>query len=111
MADINSKRKLFPFGNDDDEGFLVVDCDDESVYEYDVSEGLGVQIALSFSDFLEQYRNMLLADQFEYIEEMGLVEKTSFISRERDDDDEEEEKTATRAPTTSAASGGRGHHK
>lgn len=76
MKERNPKDdQFFPFGNDDEDDLLVVDCDTEAVYEYEVFEGLGHKITDSFSDYLERYRNDILADQYEFIEEMGVIEK------------------------------------
>lgn len=69
--------QYFPFANDDDEGLLVVNCDDEAVYEYDLHDGLGVKICNSFSDYLEEFRNGLLADHFEFISGVGTIEKVN----------------------------------
>lgn len=65
----------FPFGNDDEDDLLVVDCETEAVYEYEIYDGLGHKITDSFSDYLERYRNDILADHYEFIEEMGVIEK------------------------------------
>lgn len=72
-------EQYYPFGNDGEEDLLVVDSDTEAVFEYDLHNGLGQKVSGSFTDFLEQYRNELLADHFAFIEDMGVVEKVGIV--------------------------------
>ncbi|KAJ8607741.1 hypothetical protein CTAYLR_008604 [Chrysophaeum taylorii] len=74
-GDDKENNKYYPFANDDEEDLLVVDCDTEAVFEYDLYSGLGTKLSESFTDFIETYRNLLLADHFDYFDDIGLVEK------------------------------------
>ena len=69
-------RDLFPFARDPDDGLLVVNCETEAVFEYDLADGLGDEVASNFTDFFEAFRNDILADKYEFVEDCGLVEKT-----------------------------------
>ena len=65
----------FPFCRDVDDAMLVVDCDKETVYEWDLADGRGDRVAGSINDFLEEYRNKLASGKFEYMEGDGCIEK------------------------------------
>ena len=68
-------KPFFPFARDVDDGMLVVDCDSEAVYEWDLADGRGDKVDGSVSDYLEDYRNKLLEGKFEYMEDDGCIEK------------------------------------
>jgi hypothetical protein len=57
--------------------FLVVDVDSKNeVFEFN-EEGKGKQLATSLSQYLEAYRNRLLTGKFDFVDEVGLVERSS----------------------------------
>lgn len=71
------KEGLLPFCGDDS-GALVIDTEDhDCVREWDADDGLGDQVSSSLVRYLEQYRNNLLGGQFEFVDEMGVLEKMS----------------------------------
>lgn len=66
---------LIPFCGDDDT-LLVIDTQhDYRVHEWDSGDGLGDQVSPSLERFLEDYRNDLLGGHFEYLEDVGVIEK------------------------------------
>jgi len=66
---------LVPFAGDSS-SMLVVDTTGRGeVYEWDSDDGLGDRLASNMSRFLETYRNELLAGRYEYLDEVGAVEK------------------------------------
>ncbi|GMH73761.1 hypothetical protein TrRE_jg11257 [Triparma retinervis] len=67
---------LLPFCADEgEEDFLVIDLKTQEVKEWDEADGVGDSIATSFNDYIEDYRNDLLAGKFEYVEDCGCLEK------------------------------------
>lgn len=68
-------KPYFPFCRDVDDGMLVVDCDSDAVYEWDLADGRGDKVDGSISSFLEDYRNKLLEGKFEFMEGDGCIEK------------------------------------
>ncbi len=68
------RNGLVPFCGDDNT-MLVIDSRTEEVREWDSDEGLGDVVAPNLMRYLEDYRNSLLTGQFEYLDEVGVVEK------------------------------------
>jgi hypothetical protein len=69
------KQGLIPFCGDE-AGFLVIDTSrDDDVREFDADDGLGDSVADNFTRYLENYRNDLLGGHFEFLEDVGVVEK------------------------------------
>jgi hypothetical protein len=69
---------VVPFARDPDDTLLVVDTTRDgagAVYEW--SDGKGDRMAKSMSEYLEQYRNQLLSNHYEYVDALGVVEKVS----------------------------------
>jgi hypothetical protein len=67
---------LIPLARDVDDNFIVIDASEngkEGVYEW--SEERGSQLASSLGSFLEQFRDDLLSGGFEFVDEIGVVEK------------------------------------
>ena len=57
--------------------FLVVDVESKNeVLEFN-EEGKGKKLASSLSQYLETYRNRLLSGKFDFVDEVGLVERSS----------------------------------
>jgi hypothetical protein len=59
-------------------GLLVVDTRDKgaAVYEWDEDDGVSSDpVAPSLAQYLEMYRNQLLAGHCEYLDDAGVVEK------------------------------------
>jgi hypothetical protein len=69
------KAGMTPFCGDDASA-LVVDKRNR-VYEWDSDEGVGDEVHASMTDYIEDYRNALLAGNFEFISGVGAVEKRS----------------------------------
>lgn len=67
---------LIPFCGDES-GYLVVNARNNEVFEYEPGEGLGDCVDISFSSYLEKYRNDLLSGRFEYLDGVGVIEKVS----------------------------------
>ena len=63
-----------PFASDEDGDFFLAINRDGAVVEYSEEEE-GEEICGSMADYLEDYRNGLLAGKFEYIEDCGCMEK------------------------------------
>jgi cell wall assembly regulator SMI1 len=68
------KAGLIPFCGDEDT-LLVIDTRYGEVMEWDVNDGKGDTVASSLEQFLENYRNDLLSGHFEYLEDIGVIEK------------------------------------
>lgn len=71
----NWQADLLPFARDADDALLVVKGSDRRVYDWQPDEGLGDVVADSLLEHLEHYRNDLLSMKFEFIEDIGVVEK------------------------------------
>ncbi|CAM9247663.1 unnamed protein product [Chrysoparadoxa australica] len=71
------RPNLIPFAADVDDNFLVADiAKNGAVLEWDESgKGEGSCLAKSFSAFIEDYRNQLLSGAYEYVEDLGVIEK------------------------------------
>lgn len=71
----NWKAGLIPLCGDDST-LLVIDTNrNDCVREYDVDEGLGTKVSESIVQYIEDYRNQLLTGRFEFLEDVGVVEK------------------------------------
>ncbi|KAJ1422453.1 hypothetical protein B484DRAFT_114143 [Ochromonadaceae sp. CCMP2298] len=68
------KQGLIPFGSDGDTLLVVDTTRGDEVFEWD-EDGLGDCLAPSLVRYLEDYRNALLGGSFEYLEDIGVVEK------------------------------------
>ena len=69
------KDGLIPFAGEDS-SLLVIDTRrDDSVREWDEDDGLGDTISDNMVRYLENYRNDLLGGHFEYLDDVGVVEK------------------------------------
>ena len=68
------KRGLVPFCGDDN-SMLAIDSRTDEVHEWDSDEGLGDVVAPNLLRYLEDYRNSLLTGHFEFLDEVGVVEK------------------------------------
>ena len=69
---------IVPFAGDEGMGLLVVDTRDKgaAVYEWDEDDGVSSDpVAPSLAQYLEMYRNQLLAGHCEYLDDAGVVEK------------------------------------
>eukprot|EP00602_Paraphysomonas_sp_CaronLab_P006744 CAMPEP_0185018774 /NCGR_PEP_ID=MMETSP1103-20130426/1444_1 /TAXON_ID=36769 /ORGANISM="Paraphysomonas bandaiensis, Strain Caron Lab Isolate" /LENGTH=178 /DNA_ID=CAMNT_0027548745 /DNA_START=68 /DNA_END=604 /DNA_ORIENTATION=- len=62
-----------PFCGDED-SLLLIDSISGKVYEWDSADGLGDCVAVSFSGYLENYRNSLLEGHMDFVSGMGVVE-------------------------------------
>lgn len=76
----NWQPELIPFCGDDDT-LYAINTKTGHVVEWEIAEGLGDTIAVSFSRYLEDYRNALLAGHMEYLSGIGVVESMTGGSR------------------------------
>lgn len=53
----------------------ITETETGEVKEWEEDSGLGDTLAGSFNDYIEEYRNALLAGKFEYVEDCGCMEK------------------------------------
>lgn len=68
------KTSLIPlFG--DESALLVLDSRSEQVLEWDCDDGLGDVVSQNVVALLEVYRNDLLSGHYEYLEDVGVIEK------------------------------------
>ena len=68
--------EALPFACDEDEEwFLAIDGEDGEIKEWTKDDGAGDILATTFNDYLEEYRNALLAAKYEYVEDCGCMEK------------------------------------
>lgn len=70
------RANLIPFCGDES-GMLVVNSSTEEVLEWDADDGLGDAVAGSFAQYLETFRDSLLAGRVEYLDGAGVIEKVS----------------------------------
>lgn len=79
VGDLESSKKwkngLVPFCGDDSSMLVIDTTAGDAVFEYDLDDGLGDQVAPNFVRYLETYRNDLLSGHFEYLEDCGVIEK------------------------------------
>ncbi|GMH90633.1 hypothetical protein TrST_g4947 [Triparma strigata] len=61
--------------DEDEEWFIVLETETGEVKEWEEDDGLGDSLGGSYNDYLEEYRNSLLAGKFEYVEDCGCMEK------------------------------------
>lgn len=66
---------LIPFCGDEDTMLVIDTQHDYKVHEWDSSDGLGDQVSSTLERFLEDYRNDLLSGHFEFLEDVGVIEK------------------------------------
>jgi hypothetical protein len=65
-----------PFAADVDDEFYLVITEDGEVKEWTQDDGYGDEtLGGCFADYLEEYRNDLLAGKYEYVEDCGCMEK------------------------------------
>ena len=69
--------QYIPIAGDIDGSILLIDKSDEmALYEFD-GDGKGRVQADSLEEYLETFREKLLSGKYEFVEEVGIVEKTS----------------------------------
>lgn len=85
FSEIESSRKwkagCVPFCGDDCT-MLAIDTRTDEVLEWDSDEGFGDVVAPNLMRYLEDYRNSLLGGKFEFLDEVGVVEKMSAVSKQ-----------------------------
>ena len=65
---------LFPFCGDAG-GMLAINVKSGKVVEWDEDDGSGDVLADTFNEYLESYRNSLLGGKFEFVKDVGAIEK------------------------------------
>lgn len=77
LSGINGWKKSFiPFAVNLDGAALVTDAGSRSaVFEFG-DDGKGGQLAPTLLQYLEEYRNRLLSGQFDFVDDVGLVERS-----------------------------------
>eukprot|EP00944_MAST-04C_sp_MAST-4C-sp1_P002291 g2291.t1 len=74
LENSNPPESMLPIAMDVDGEYLVLGGDGE-LYTWDPDDGeLGPSIAQSFASHLEQFRDLLLSNKYEWIDDCGLVE-------------------------------------
>uniref|UniRef100_K3WYP7 Knr4/Smi1-like domain-containing protein n=1 Tax=Globisporangium ultimum (strain ATCC 200006 / CBS 805.95 / DAOM BR144) TaxID=431595 RepID=K3WYP7_GLOUD len=70
------KSSYIPFAADVDGAALITDVGSRNaVFEFG-DDGKGSQLAPTLLQYLEEYRNRLLSGQYDYVEDVGLVERS-----------------------------------
>lgn len=70
------KASFVPFAANVDGAALVADvAAKNAVFEFG-DDGKGRHLAPSLAQYLEEYRNRLLSSQFDFVEDVGLVERS-----------------------------------
>lgn len=69
------KNGIIPFCGDGSSFLVISTTDNDKVYEWDVDDGLGDLISSNLNDYLETYRNDLLESHFEFLDDVGVIEK------------------------------------
>jgi hypothetical protein len=70
------RQGFIPFCAADESSYLVINTNrDDEVREFEKDEGLGDVVGNSFVQYLEEYRNQLLSGNFEFLEDVGVIEK------------------------------------
>ena len=70
------KASFVPFAADVDGALLVADVAAKNAVLEFSEDGVGKKLAPSLSQFLEDFRNRLLSGQFDYVEDVGLVQRS-----------------------------------
>jgi hypothetical protein len=70
------KASFVPFAANVDGAALVTDMDARSAVSEFGDDGKGRQVSPSLAQYLEEYRNRLLSGQFDFVEDVGLVERS-----------------------------------
>jgi hypothetical protein len=70
------KPSFVPFAADVDGTALVSDAASKNVVFVFGDDGKGALLAVTLSAYLEGYRNRLLSGQFDFVEDVGLVERS-----------------------------------
>ena len=78
ISDVESNEKwntyLFPFCGDST-GLVAINVKSGKVVEWDEDDGTGDYLADTFNEYLETYRNALLGGKFEFVRDVGAIEK------------------------------------
>jgi len=74
------KRGLVPFAGEAD-GMLVIDTKTDEVVEWDEDDGLGDVVSSTFEDYLENFRNVIVAGKCEFDSDIGVIESVAGGSR------------------------------
>ncbi|OQS05513.1 hypothetical protein THRCLA_20601 [Thraustotheca clavata] len=70
-------KGFLPLAADLDGNLLVIDTKHQNAVHECSEDGLGRELAASFSAFVETYRNDLLSGNFDFVEDLGLIERAS----------------------------------
>jgi hypothetical protein len=69
------REGLIPFCGDES-SLLVIDSKrSDEIREWDADDGVGDRVSDNLTRYLESYRNDLLSGHFEYLDDIGVVEK------------------------------------
>jgi hypothetical protein len=69
---------LIPFCGDSS-ALLAINRKSGKVVEWDSDDGSGEVLSESLNEYLEDYRNALLSGRYEFIDDIGVVEKVSAV--------------------------------
>ncbi|OQR92067.1 hypothetical protein ACHHYP_04103 [Achlya hypogyna] len=70
-------KGFLPLAADPDNNLLVIDTKHGNAVHECAEDGLGRELASSFSAYVETYRNALLSGSLDYVEDLGVVERAS----------------------------------
>ncbi|DBA04608.1 TPA: hypothetical protein N0F65_012191 [Lagenidium giganteum] len=70
------KSSYVPFAADADGTYLISDVAAKNAVSEFSDDGKGKQLSSTLSQYLEDYRNRLLSGHFDYVEDIGLVERS-----------------------------------
>jgi hypothetical protein len=69
------RNGLLPFCGDEDSLLVIDTLNNDEILEWDSDDGIGNLISPNFIRFLENFRNGLLSGQYEFVEDIGMIEK------------------------------------
>ncbi|RHY29093.1 hypothetical protein DYB32_005444 [Aphanomyces invadans] len=69
-------RGFVPLAADADGALLVIDTKDGNAVQELSSDGIGRQLASSLTAYFETYRNELLSGNYDFVQDVGLVERS-----------------------------------
>eukprot|EP01039_Chlorochromonas_danica_P005601 gene5600-6167_t len=76
------KSGWLPFCKDDSSALLIDTNRADSIWEWDIDDGLGDEVAPNLVRYLENYRNDLLSGRFDYVDDLGVVENMGKASHQ-----------------------------
>ncbi|CCI47514.1 unnamed protein product [Albugo candida] len=75
------KAAYIPFASDSDGSLLIIDTSEGNAVYFFHEDGKGKKVSVSFSQFLEDFRNQLLSNRFSFVQDVGLVERSCSLKK------------------------------